>query len=202
MRAAAVRWGWVLAAMTVLAWPAPPARAQSAAPPPARPGRMSELEGHIGLGYARLFIAHPPGGSLAVSGGVDLPIAGPWRIGVDVGFDLLGSRTVERDSVFASLDYNAFEADLLVHWQGAGPARVSLGPGLMAARADVSVASGGGAAFSDLAVEKVVPEAAGEITLMPRRPMPVKLGVAAGVHVGFVPHDRWTIGDLKVTVRY
>lgn len=197
----AVRWGSVLAAIVALAFAPWPAHAQSAAPP-AHVGRMSELEGHLGLGYARLFITNPPGGSLAVSGGLDLPIAGPWRIGVDVGFDLLGSRSVERDSVFASLDYNAFEADLLLHWQSPGAARLSLGPGLMAARADVSVASGSGAAFSDLAVEKVVPEAAAEVTLMPRRPMPVKLGVTAGVHVGFVPHDHWTIADLKVTTHY
>src|SRR5947209_2370509 len=93
----------------------------SAVRAPAAP--LSDLQGHLALGYAKLFATDAPGGSLSVGAGLDLPVSGPFRAGVDVGYHLLGTRTVERGSFFASVDYSVFEADLLAHWQptGAGP---------------------------------------------------------------------------------
>jgi hypothetical protein len=170
----------------------------------AHAGRMSELQGHLGVGFGRLFATDSPGGSLAVGAGLDLPVGGPWRAGFDVGYDLLGTRNVSRGSFFASVDYSVFEADLLAHWQPAGRiARISFGPGLMAAHADLSVASGGGASFSDLAVSKAAPAIAAEFSVTPRRPMPVKLGVQAGIHTGFIDSGTtWTIAELRVIALY
>ena len=50
--------------------------------------------GHLGLGYSHLVIADSPGGSLSVAAGVDYPIAPSLRLGGDIGFELLGSRTI------------------------------------------------------------------------------------------------------------
>lgn len=174
------------------------------APRGAWAGPMSDLNGHLGVGYAKLFATDAPGGSLSVGAGLDLPLGGPWRAGVDIAYDLLGTRNVSRGSFFASVDYSVFEADLLAHWQPANHAiRVSVGPGLMAAHADLSVASGGGASFSDLAVSKGAFELAGAIALMSSHPMPVKLGMQVGVHQGFIdPGTTWTIADLRVTATY
>jgi hypothetical protein len=165
----------------------------------------ADLQGHVALGYAKLFVPDAPGGSLSVAAGLDLPVAGPLRAGVDVGYHLLGTRTVERGSFFASVDYSVFEADLLVHWlpTGAGPvARVSFGPALISAHADLSTASGGGAAFSDLAVSESAPGVVGEVSLLPHRDMPVKLGLELGARTAFLAHDTWTVADVRVIAHY
>ncbi len=173
--------------------------------PVVRAAPFSDLQGHLAVGYAKLFSGDAPGGSLSVGAGLDLPIVRGLRAGIDIGYHLLGTRTVERGSFFASVDYSVFEVDALAHWQppSAGPlARVSLGPGLVAAHADLSTASGGGAAFSDLAVSETAPAIVGQLSFMTRRATPVRMGVEVGVRTAFLERDNWTVGDLRVVAHY
>lgn len=147
----------------------------------------SDVRGHATVGYAKLFIDGAPGGSISATGGIDHPLWEDFRIGADVGYHLLGSRNETRGSLFASVDYSVFEAALLVHWtpRGIPPlGRVSFGPALMSLRAELSTA-GGGAAFSDLAVEEVVPGVALDATFMSTRPSPVRVGLELGTRIGF-----------------
>jgi len=180
---------------------------------------LSDVRGHMTVGYAKLFIEDAPGGSISATGGLDHPLWGDFRVGADVGYHLLGSRNETRGSLFASVDYSVFEAALLLHWNPRGWAplgRVSVGPALMSLRAELSTA-GGGAAFSDLAVEEVVPGAAFDVTLMSTRPMPVRVGLELGTRIGFrsnvgfidtggvVPAPvakTWTLATARVAFHY
>ena len=176
---------------------APPTSADAAS-------RLDAVGGHISVGYAKLFIGHAPGGSISLSGGVELPVASGWRTGVDVGYHLLGSRTVERGSLSATVDYSVLELIAFAHWlpERFGPVgRVSFGPALFSAHAELST-SGGGAAFSDLAVGEVAPGAALEVTLISRRPAPVRIGFEFGAHLGFLADDAWSLGTARVTAHY
>ena len=176
-----------------------------AAPAPSHAGPLSQLGGHLALGYAKLFATDAPGGSFSVGAGLDLPVVEGLRVGADVNYHLLGTRTVERGSFFASVDYSVFEADLLAHWTPAfgGPlAQVSAGPGVVAAHADLSTAAGGGAAFSDLAVQEAAPAASLGLTFMPRAGMPVKIGIETDARVAWLKHETWTIADLRLTAHY
>ena len=187
----------------------------------ATPARALEVEsfgGHVAIGYSRLLSSsdprdidpdirssRPPGGSLSVAGGVDYPLAGPFRLGADVRFALLGSRTVELGSQVANVDYTLFEAALLVHWMppGAGPiARVSLGPAVESARAELST-SGGGIAFSRIAVEEVAPGMALDVTLMKHASRsPVSAGLELGVHSAFLRSATWTLVNARLAIHY
>lgn len=165
--------------------------------------RWSEMGGHLSVGYGALMIEHAPGGSISLAAGFDVPVAPALRAGFDVGYDLLGSRTVQEGSFFASVDYSAFQAAAFLHWLPAhGPVRrVSLGPAILGAHGDLSVTSGG-ASFSSLAVHQTAGGVAAQVTLMSARPAPVKLGLELGARRGFLAGDDWTVVSARATVHY
>jgi hypothetical protein len=171
---------------------------------PASASRLDAVGGHLGVGYSKLFLSDAPGGSISLAGGVDLPVATDWRAGVELGYHLLGSRTVERGSLLATVDYSAFELALLAHFTppSLGPiGRISFGPSLFSAKGELST-SGGGAAFSDLAVSETALGATFELALLSRKPAPVRMGFELGAHLGFVNGDQWKIGTARVTAYY
>jgi hypothetical protein len=163
------------------------------------------MRGHLSLGYARLFdVEDAPGGSLSVAGGLDFPIRGNFLIGGEVGFHLLGGRTLKDGSLVANLDYSLTELALLVHWEPTtlGPVgRLTIGPVLTSARADLS-SSGGGIAFSDLAVEDVAPGFAVAVTLMQKKAAPVRAGVELGARTSYVPDDTWVVATARLAIHY
>lgn len=174
------------------------------APAGARAMELKELKGHLAVGYAKLFAQDAPGGSISLALGLDYRLARDWRAGLDVDYDLLGSTNTERGSLFATLDYNTTMVAALVHWtpQMLGPvARVSFGPALMNSHADLST-SGGGAAFSDLAVHETAPAAALAVTLMSKRVSPVRLGAEIGTRIGFLANETWTLLQLRAAVHF
>jgi hypothetical protein len=174
-----------------------------AASTPARAG-LAEVGGHATLGYTKLFATEAPGGSISVSAGLDHPVFENLSVGADVGFHLLGSRNETAGSLFATVDYSVFEVALLAHWTpaGMGPlGRVSVGPALISARAELST-SGGGAAFSALAIEEVSPGLAVEATLMPTRPMPVRVGLQLAMHLGYLPQETWNLMSARLAFHY
>jgi hypothetical protein len=69
------------------------------------------------------------------------------------------------------------------------------------AHGDLSV-TGGGAAFSDLAVHETAGAVAVQVTLMPAKPAPVKLGLELGGRMAFMAGDNWTLLAARVTVHY
>jgi len=169
-----------------------------------RAARAASASGHLSIGYSKLFVTNAPGGSLSIGGGVDIPAFENVRAGLDLGFHLLGSRTVVRGSLFTNVDYSLFEAVAFAHWtpENLGPiGRVSIGPGLMNARADLS-SSGGGVAFSDLAVSDFAPGVALDVTLIKRAPALVKVGFVAGVRFAFLSDDTWKIATARLTFHY
>jgi len=175
-----------------------------AAPRPAAAGAFSDMRGQISVGYAKLFISDAPSGSISTSAGLNLPLAGDWRWGAGLGLHLLGSRTVERGSLLANVDYSLFEAGVYAHWSPSmlGPVGlISFGPEVMSARAELSTA-GGGAAFSDLAVEKIAPGGMLSVTFISRHRAPVLLGLELGVHYAVLPDDDWTIASARVVLHY
>ena len=173
----------------------------------AAPGYGSAIGGfggHLAVGYGQLMITDGPGGSISFTGGVDYPVASALRVGIDVGYDLLGTRTVERGSLGANVDYSAFEAVAFAHWtpEHLGPiGRVSVGPMLMAAHGDISAAAGG-AGFSDLSVGETAPGGAAELTFISRAPSPVRVGLQLGARVAGLKHENWTVLSARVTFHY
>jgi hypothetical protein len=172
--------------------------------------RFGEMGGHLSVGYAKLSIANAPGGSVSMAAGLDYPVAGRLRAGLDLGYDLLGSRSVQRGSMFGTVDYSAFQVTAFLHWLPLrGPVRrVSLGPALVSEHGDLSV-TGGGASFSDLAVHETAGAVAARITLMPSKPAPVRLGLELGART--TPRSlpafpwvtgEWTVVDVRATVHY
>jgi len=180
-------------------------------------GPLSGMRGHMSLGYSKAFLheakddstlaydAGPaPGGSLSVGAGLDVPVAGPMRAGIDIAFHLLGSRTAESGSLLANVDYSAFQATLFAHWLPTwkGPVRrLSAGPALVSARGELST-SGGGLAFSPLAVEEVAPAAAFAVTLLARSEAPVRVGLEASACHAFLEGDDWTLASLRLAFHY
>ena len=166
--------------------------------------RLDAVGGHLSVGYAKLFIGHAPGGSISLSGGLEIPVATGWRAGADVGYHLLGNRNVERGSLSATVDYSVLEFIAFAHWQPPhlGPiGRISFGPSLVSAHAELS-SSGGGAGFSDLAVGEVAPGAALQVTVIRPGVSPVRLGFELGAHLGFLVDETWSLGTARVTVHY
>lgn len=178
---------------------------------------FSDLRGHLGFGYTKLFgsvgIEDPgavppqeisaPGGSMAVAAGLDLPVATDLRAGIEAGVDLLGSVAVERGSLFAELDYSVFEVLGLVHWTPPwnGPlGRISVGPGLFKARADLS--SAGPAAFEDLPVLEWAPGASLSATLISRKERKVNAGVELGTRWIALSNDDWVLATARVVIHY
>jgi hypothetical protein len=183
--------------------------------PAAAAPRIADLGGHLAFGYARLFASgdpdgagpresrRTPAGSLSIAGGIDAPITSTLRYGVDVGYNLLGTRTEEQGSLVAELDYGVFEALGMLHWAPprSGPlARVSVGAGVFAARADLS--SSGGAAFADLAVEETVPGAALGLTLSSRGSSPVRVGLELGGRFLVLDDETWTVATARLAILY
>lgn len=187
------RAGWWLLALVLLLIPG---TAAAGVPWP-------ELGAHLSVGYGTLIVEDAPGGSISLAAGMDLPVARAFRAGFELGYDLLGSRSAQEGSYYASVDYSAFQVAALLHWLPArGPVRrVSLGPALLSAHGDLSVTSGG-ASFSDLAVHQTAGGVAAQVTLMSARPAPVKLGLELGARTGFLAGDDWTVLSARATVHY
>lgn len=178
--------------------------ALACAPAAAAPLRLENVTGHLAMGYARLFATEAPAGSFSLAGGLDYTLAPDWKAGLSLGLSLLGSRTVERGSLLANVDYSLFEAVAFAHWQpGAlGPlGRLSFGPGLFTARAELSTA-GGGASFSDLARDETVPGFGFDATLMRRKPSPVRVGLELGARVVFLERETWTLAGARLAFHY
>jgi hypothetical protein len=170
----------------------------------ARASGITPFGGHMSVGYGQLMISGAPGGSVSFSGGVDYPVVPSLRLGIDVGYDLLGSSSVDRGSLSATVSYSAFELVGFAHWLPThlGPLhRVSVGPMLMAAHGDLSAAAGG-AGFSDLAVAETAPGAALQLTAMPGKPSPVRVGLELGARVGFLKSENWTVLSARLSLHY
>jgi len=182
-----------LALLTLLLVPAPASAA----------ARFSEVGGHLSIGYAKLVTADAPGGSISMGAGLDYPLTPTLRAGLDLDYDLLGSRTFQRGSLFAAVDYSAFEVTAFLHWlpQRGLVRRVSLGPALVNAHGVLSV-TGGGAGFSDLAVHGPAGAVAAKMTLMKAKPAPVKLGLELGGRLAFLARNDWTLLSVRATVHY
>jgi hypothetical protein len=191
----------IVFALAVLA--AGPGSVPAAAGEP--PGWITPLRGHLALGYSQLFVTDAPGGSISFAGGIDAPVAPSLRAGVEIGFDLLGSRTARLDSstVVADLDYSAFEAIAMLHWQPSFPGplgRLSVGAGLFGAKAALS--SLAAAQYEHLAVAETVPGFAATATFVQRRPALVRVGFEAGVRVILVPEEWWTIAHARLAFHF
>jgi len=174
--------------------------------PPAGAGvmRLEPWRGHVSLGYGHLFSdSLSPGGSISVAGGVDYPLNATLRVGPVIGISILGSHDVKRGSITAGLDYTLLDAALQLHWlpRSGRVTRVSLGPGVAAARSQLQVGAGG-AGFLDLAVDEVRPEVALDVSAMPRRQQIVAVGLEAGVRVVAVRRVTWTLTTLRLTIHY
>ncbi len=165
--------------------------------------RLEGWQGHLSIGYAKLFSdSLAPTGSLSVAGGIDHPLVGRFRIGPVLSLSLLGSSQTERGSVPAGLDYSMLDGALMVHWlpESGFITRVSAGPGLASARAELQVA-GGGAGFSDLAVGEVKPEFAFELTSIQRNKL-VALGAELGLRLVPIEQGLWTVFTARVAIHY
>ena len=175
-----------------------------ACPVGARAETLEKFNGHLAVGYAKLFATKAPGGSMSFTGGVDYPVSPGFRAGFDLGFHLLGSRSEVRGSAVATVDYSMFEAVAFAHWipSTLGPlGRLSFGPALLVAHADLS-ASAGGAGFSDLAVEDVAPGVAIDATLISRSSAPVRVGLELGGRLGFVEPEHWKLATARLAIHY
>ncbi len=188
------RFAGAAAAALLLALAAAPARAEFS---------FSRVQGHLGFGYGRVMIGHAPAGSIGLTAGFDHPVHPRLDLGVDLGFYLYGNRNVERGSLNATVDYGSFEAIAFTHWKVPfGPlSRVSFGPGLTSARAELS-ASAGGAAFLDLPVDEVAPTLALDLTVMPRRPAPVRVAAIAGWRSAFLEREDWHQFSVRLGFHY
>jgi len=188
------------------------------AAPAARAFDLTEMEGHLSVGFAKLFVDQAPGGSVSFAGGLDVPVTDTWRAGFGLGVSLLGTRNEARGSLSATIDYSTFEALAYGHWlaPGLGPVeRLSFGAGVMTTRAELSSA-GGGAAFLDLARDEIVPAIAFEATLMPRGDMPVRAGLELGTRIGFlrdlqiqatannpaISSEVWAVASARLAIYY
>lgn len=161
------------------------------------PGRaaafdLHRVNGHLSFGYGRLLVSDPPAGSLNFAGGLDYPLGAGMREGLDLGFYLFGSRSVNRGSLNATVDYSAIDLVAFTHFDlSRGPlARVSLGPGLSHVRAELSTAAGG-AMFLDLAASDLVPTAALDLTFMRHKPTPVRIAVVLSARTALRRGEDW-----------
>ncbi|MBI1798723.1 MAG: hypothetical protein HYR73_03440 [Candidatus Eisenbacteria bacterium] len=182
---------WMLSVVALLA----PATSHAA---------FADWRGHLAIGYGRLFIADAPSGGFSVGAGVDHPITSSLRIGPDIGIHLLGTRTVERGSLNANLDYGLFEATLMAHWtpRRLGPVRrLSMGVGVMNARAEIT-SSSSGLAFEDLEVYGLRSGVAFDAALLPAGPRPVAVGLEAGLRFAFLESETWALGSLRLVFHY
>ncbi len=163
---------------------------------------LADWKGHLALGYAKLFNSGAPAGGFSIGAGFDYPV-GDFRIGPDIGYHLLGTRTLQSGSLNANLDYSLFEAGFRAHWEPAhaGPlARISFGPALMAASAQVSTSSGG-LAFEKYEVSQVRGGAAFDLALYPAHAV-VGVGLELGARVAMLRGDTWSVGTARLVLHY
>lgn len=175
-----------------------------AAAAPAGAMKLDAWRGHLAVGYAKVVSdSLAPAGSISAAGGIEYPVAARWRVGGAAAFNLLGSSTVRRGSVTAAMDYSMFDAALLATWlPPRGPfARVSFGPGIASARAELAVA-GGGALFRDLPVGEVKPDFAIDATLMSRKPRLVSVGAELGARIVPVDQGTWTLLTARLAIHF
>lgn len=166
--------------------------------------RLDAWKGHLSVGYAKVYSdSLAPAGSISAGGGIEYPLSPGWRLGAAVAFNLLGSSVVDRGSVTAGLDYSLFDAALLATWlPSRGPvARVSFGPGVASARAELAVA-GGGALFRDLPVGEVKPCFAAQATIMSRRQQIVGVGAELGTRIVPVDQGTWTLFTARLAIHF
>lgn len=177
--------------------------------PASAAARFSEAGGHFSIGYAKLSTADgsggsiSPGGSMSMGAGLDYPLTPTLRAGLDLGYDLLGSQTVQRDGNSAAVDYSALEVTAFLHWlPQRGPVRrVSLGPALVNGQRILST-TGGSTGFGGLAGPVTAGAVTAQITLMKAKPAPVKLGLELGGRLAFLPGADWTLLSVRATVHY
>lgn len=163
---------------------------------------IDDWKGHLSLGYAKLFDSKAPAGGFSIGAGLDYPV-GDFRLGPDIGYHLLGTRSLTSGTLNANLDYGLFEAGIRAHWQPphAGPlARVSFGPSLMAASAQVS-SSSGGLAFEKDEVSEVAGGAALDLALFPSRAV-VGVGLELGTRVAWLHAGTWKVGTARLVLHY
>jgi hypothetical protein len=166
--------------------------------------RLEAWKGHVAVGYAKLYSdSLAPAGSISAAGGVEYPLSERWLLGPTVAFNLLGSSTAHRGSVTAGLDYSLFDAAMLLTYLPArGPVtRLSFGPGVASARAELAVA-GGGALFRDLPVGEVKPAFAAEATVMPRHAKFVAVGAQLGTRIIPVKQGTWTLLTARLAIHF
>jgi hypothetical protein len=190
--------------MNRVLWRAPVLLALLVAPAPASAAaRFGEVGGHLSIGYTKLVTTEAPGGSISLSAGLDYPLTPRLRAGLDLGYDLLGSRTFTRGSYSAGVDYSDLGVTAFLHYlpERGVVRRVSLGPALVSAHGTLSVTSGG-AGFSDLARNEMAAAIAAQVTLMKAKPAPVRLGLELGGRHAFTTRDNWTLLSVRATVHY
>ncbi len=169
--------------------------------------RFADVNGHLAIGFARLSSSDTtstPGGSISIGGGLDVPLGGRLRAGLDLGYHLLGSRTLVQGTLSSGLDYSVFEMLALLHWTplDRGPQLVvSGGPGLFSARASLAPTSVG-ATFSSQAIEQTRAGVALSLTATRRRPSPVRVGLELGVRIVPLESTTWTLASARIAMRY
>jgi len=190
--------GWVAALRAALL-----ATLLGAAPAAAGLG-LEPVSGHLGVGYARAFIAGGPGGSISLSAGLDYAVTPRFAVGTEMGYDLLGARDVKRDPLYGSIDYNDLQFSLRMIWKpvSLGPIhRVSAGPMLFKAKGEVQTPFGG-LPFDDLAVHETAPGAALDVTLLPFAARPVRLGLEVGTRLAFLERQTWALANVRLVFHY
>jgi hypothetical protein len=169
--------------------------------------RLADVNGRLAIGFSHLSASDSsatPGGSLSIGGGVDVPLAARLRAGIDVGYHLLGSRTLEQGSLTSGLDYSVFEVLGMVHWTPTdrGPQlTVSAGPGLFLARASLAATSVG-LAFTPQAIDETRVGGALAVSAIRRRAAPVRVGLEVGVRVVPLESTTWTLATARLVMRY
>lgn len=166
--------------------------------------KLDRFKGHLSFGYAKLVSdSLAPAGSISVAAGLEYPVHEQWRIGPTGSFNLLGSSSTKRGSVTAGLDYSVVDVALMATYlpKRTWVSRVSFGPGVASAHADLAV-SAGGAAFRDLAVAQASPEFALDVTLMPRRMKIVGIGAEFGARILPTDPGVWSVWTGRVAIHF
>jgi len=182
--------------------------ATSIAVGPATAGlQFSDIHGHMTLGFSHLFVSDTtstPGGSVSFGAGADIPIRPGLRTGIDMGYHLLGSQTLTQGSLSSGIDYSLFEAIAFLHWSPLdhGPDLVvSIGPGLFHTKAELN-SSSVGLAFTPYAVNDTKVGGALFVSLLRRKPTPVRPGIMLGVRVIPLESVTWTVASAGIALSY
>ena len=169
--------------------------------------RFADVNGHLAIGFTRLSSSDTtstPGGSISIGGGLDVPLGDRLRAGLDLGYHLLGSRTLVQGTLTSGLDYSVFEMLALLHWTplDRGPQLiVSGGPGLFIARASLAPTSVG-ATFSPQSIEQTRPGVALSLIATRRRASPVRVGIEVGLRIVPLESTTWTLASARIAMLY